>query len=201
MFIHKHDGRWVMKIRDSGMPEESYWEALFDVSLILKRMGIQKDIDCLVEFGCGYGTFTVPTAKMISGKIIAFEIDDQMIEAVNTRKITSNLHNIVVTKRDFITEGTGIEDSTADYVMIFNILHHDKPLEILNEAFRVLKPGGMAGLMHWNYDPKTPRGPSMDIRPKPEDMQKWALNAGFKLSNNPIIDLPPYHYGLIAYKS
>jgi hypothetical protein len=29
-----------MKIRDSGMPEEAYWESLFDVPLVLARLGI-----------------------------------------------------------------------------------------------------------------------------------------------------------------
>lgn len=41
----------------------------------------------------------------------------------------------------------------------------------------------------------------MDIRPKPDDIQKWARSSGFTLRVNPYIDLPPYHYGLIAYKS
>lgn len=189
-----------MKVRDSGMPEQSYWESLFNVPFILEHMSIQTEIDNLVEFGCGYGTFTIPIAKLIRGKIIALDIDDQMIEAVTDRMISDNLHNIVITKRDFISEGTGIADNTVDYVMLFNILHHDKPLEILNEAYRILKVGGKAGIMHWNYDPKTPRGPGMDIRPKPDDMQKWAVTAGFKLEVTPLIDLPPYHYGFIACK-
>ena len=84
--------------------------------------------------------------------------------------------------------------------MLFNILHYEKPLELLGEAFRILQPGGRAGLMHWNYDPKTPRGPTMDIRPKPEQMTEWAQSAGFVLDANPLIDLPPYHYGLVAKK-
>jgi hypothetical protein len=29
-----------MKVRESGMPEEAYWESLFDVSLILARLGV-----------------------------------------------------------------------------------------------------------------------------------------------------------------
>jgi hypothetical protein len=29
-----------MRIRDSGMPDEAYWESLFDAPLILKKVGI-----------------------------------------------------------------------------------------------------------------------------------------------------------------
>jgi len=42
----------------------------------------------------------------------------------------------------------------------------------LNGAYRILKIGGKAGLIHWNYDSTTPRGPSMDIRPKPIEMKE-----------------------------
>ncbi|NQU11895.1 class I SAM-dependent methyltransferase, partial [bacterium] len=47
-----------MKLRDSGMPEEAYWESLFDVPLILDRLGMDARLGDVVEFGCGYGTFT-----------------------------------------------------------------------------------------------------------------------------------------------
>ncbi len=190
----------TLKIRESGMPEQDYWESLFDVPLILERMGITQEIGCLVEFGCGYGTFTLPSAKVISGKLTAFDIDDQMVETIHTRAEHSQQKNIIAIKRDFIAEGTGIADNSVDYVMVFNILHHFAPLEILNETYRILKPCGRAGLVHWNYDPQTPRGPSMDIRPKPEEMRTWALNAGFQLVNDGIINLPPYHYGFIGCK-
>lgn len=30
-----------------------------------------------------------------------------------------------------------------------------------------LLPDGRLGIMHWNHDPATPRGPSMTIRPRP----------------------------------
>jgi len=55
------------------------------------------------------------------------------------------------------------------------------------------------GVIHWNYDPSTPRGPSMDIRPRPEQCQEWVQSAGFQLIS-PIIQLPPYHYGMVGQK-
>ena len=90
--------------------------------------------------------------------------------------------------------------NSVDYVMLFNILHHADPIALLVEAHRILRAGGKAGVIHWNYDPQTPRGPGMDIRPKPFDMRKWILQAGFQLSEDRFIDLPPYHYGFVARK-
>jgi len=36
-----------MKIRDSGMPEESYWETLLDIPYIVSRLDIgrSRDVD------------------------------------------------------------------------------------------------------------------------------------------------------------
>jgi hypothetical protein len=55
--------------------------------------------------------------------------------------------------------------------------------------------GGTLGIMHWNYDPSTPRGPSMDIRPRPEQCRKWAEQIGFQAAR--LVDLPPHHYGWV----
>jgi hypothetical protein len=84
----------------------------------------------------------------------------------------------------------------VDYAMLFNILHAERPDVLLREARRALKPGGLLAITHWNYDPSTPRGPSMDVRPRPEQCRDWAIQAGFRLLDPGIIDLPPYHYGM-----
>ena len=67
-----------MKTRDSGMPDESYWESLFDVPLILVRLEIRRFHD-VAEFGCGYGTFTVPIARAVSGSVYTFDVEPDMI--------------------------------------------------------------------------------------------------------------------------
>lgn len=191
---------YKVKVRDSGMPDQTYWESLFNVNLILEQLKINREITSLVEFGCGYGTFTLPSAERINGQIIALDIEEQMLETVNTRAAAHQLHNITIVKRDFIAEGTGIADKSVDYVMLFNILHHTDPLTLLNEAYRILKTSGKVGLIHWNYHTTTPRGPSLEIRPKPEDMRKWAVQAGFYITGDGNVDLPPYHYGYLGYK-
>jgi SAM-dependent methyltransferase len=68
-----------MKVRDSGMPEEAYWESLFDIPLILDSFAIGTGIGDVVEFGCGYGTFTVPVARRISGLLHALDIEPDMV--------------------------------------------------------------------------------------------------------------------------
>ena len=100
-------------------------------------------------------------------------------------------------QRDFVVEGSGLPDASVDYAMLFNILHAEERMTLLREAWRVLALEGKLAVIHWNYDPSTPRGPSMDIRPKPEDCRAWAEQVGFELLPPGLIDLPPYHYGFV----
>ena len=39
-----------MKIRDSGMPDEAYWESLFDVPLILARLDIRPRPEQIIDW-------------------------------------------------------------------------------------------------------------------------------------------------------
>lgn len=49
-----------MKTRESGMPGEALWESFFDPPTVLARLGLTPEARGVVEFGCGYGTFTLP---------------------------------------------------------------------------------------------------------------------------------------------
>lgn len=187
-----------MKIRESGMPARETWDTFFNPSKVLAALKLNREIGDVAEFGCGYGTFTIPAARVIQGKIYALDIEPDMIRVVGEEAGKSGLDNVKTVLRDFMTEGSGLPDGSVDYVMLFNILHLEGPIVLLTEAWRILKEGGRVGIMHWNYDPKTPRGPSMAIRPKPEQCVEWAKKAGFIGPER--FDLKPYHYGIVMAK-
>ena len=180
-----------MKAHESGMPEESLWATFFTPEEVLHKLGLPTAGD-VVDFGCGYGTFTIPAAKITTGTVYALDIDPEMVAATKA----AGLPNVRVSCRDFVADGTGLPDSSVDYAMLFNILHAECPDKLLREAYRVLVAGGKLGIVHWNYDTTTPRGPAMAIRPRPEQCREWAESAGFSLLPPGIINLPPYHYGM-----
>ncbi len=184
-----------MKIRESGMPDEKQWESFFKPEKILKTMELDINVVNVAEFGCGYGTFTIPASKVIQGTLYAIDIEQDMINRVIEKAYDEKLSNIQTILRDFVHEDSGLENESVDYVMLFNILHTENPEDLLKEAYRILRPGGKLGVIHWNFDPETPRGPPMNIRPKPEQCVKWAVEIGFKFEI--IHDLKPYHYGLV----
>ncbi len=180
------------------MPERDMWEKFFSPTKILATLGLNNQTGDVAEFGCGYGTFTIQAAKIIKGKIYALDIEPEMIRVANEEAKKHGLSNVQTILRDFMTEGSGLPDGSMDYVMLFNILHLEKPMILFNEAKRILRAEGRLGIIHWNYDPSTPRGPTMDIRPKPEDCIKWAESAGF--SGAVRYDLKPYHYGIVLIR-
>ena len=186
-----------MKTRESGMPPEDLWQGFFEPIAILTKLGLDANCGNVLEFGCGYGTFTIPAALTVRGKVYAIDIEPEMLAISKAKANAAGLHNIELMQRDFVAEGCGLTDNTVDYVMLFNILHAEERMALLREAWRVLRPSGILAIIHWNFDSATPRGPSMNIRPKHGQCRAWAEEAGFDAVSSADIDLPPYHYGLV----
>ncbi len=186
-----------MKTRESGMPPEEIWRSFFDPEAVLAKLELDSTCGDLLEFGCGYGTFTIPAARLIRGKVYAMDIEPEMLAVTGEKAKGVGAKNIELMQRDFAAEGCGLADSAVDYVILFNILHAEERMTLLREARRVLRPRGKLAIVHWNFDAKTPRGPSMTIRPKPGQCRAWAEDAGFVAVSPTDIDLPPYHYGLV----
>lgn len=187
-----------MKARESGMPDEDYWETFFDADCIIRNLECAKRGDeSVVEFGCGYGTFTLPVAKRTSGIVRAFDIEAELVDLVRRKADDEGLENVQVEMRDFVLDGTGLGDASVDHVMVYNLLHLEEPVRLLKEAYRILRPGGEVSIIHWKHDPSTPRGPSMGIRPRPEQCRAWAEQAGFEWVRDKDFTCCCHHYGLL----
>ena len=189
-----------MKVRESGVPEEALWSTFFDPACTLDRL--MADIvgsGNIVEFGCGYGTFTVPAARRTTGVIAALDIEPDMVECVQSKAESDGLLNVQATMCDFLTDGTGLPAASQSHAMIFNLLHLQQPVTLLQEAHRVLNAGGALSVIHWRSDIPTPRGPSLEIRPTPGQCEAWMKEAGFHdVAEVDIQDCCPYHFGLIG---
>jgi hypothetical protein len=56
-------------------------------------------------------------------------------------------------------------------------------------------------VIHWRSDILTPRGPSLAIRPTPEQCAAWLVEAGFQaVQAVELEDICPYHFGLVAVR-
>lgn len=187
----------VAKVRDSGMPDRELWEQFFDAPAILDALHCRSVRGDAVEFGCGYGTFTVPAAQRISGSVYALDIEPAMVAATRERASRAGLSNVIAEARDFVLQGSGRSDQSVQYVMLFNILHLEQPLPLLRETQRILGPGGRLALLHWKRDPATPRGPPLTIRPDPAECRSWTEAAGLRWLAEPALRRSPWHWGML----
>ncbi len=188
-----------MKYRESGMPANELWETFYDPLKILSLMEVNSKVNTFLDIGCGYGTFLFPAANIVNIKVIGIDIDAEMIQYCEEKSTSLNMKNVELITGDIdspqITKA--LSENDIDYASLFNILHCEEPVKLLKSVYDILVPGGTAGVIHWKFE-DTPRGPSMEIRPKPEQIIEWAKIAGFAVDKQ--IDLPPFHYGIILKK-
>ena len=186
-----------MKLRESGMPAQAYWETLLDVPFILDAFGFIADSATgdIAELGCGYGTFTIPLAARIRGTVHALDLDPAMVALTTARASAASLPNVRASVRDVLLDGFGLPATSCAAALLFNILHAEDPVALLRSARDVVRPGGFVAVIHWRSDLPTPRGPSLAIRPTPAQIVTWATAAGLTPPASPL-NLPPWHYGL-----
>lgn len=182
------------------MPDDTEWAPFFDPVHVLTMMGVSERTGDVADFGCGYGTFAIPAARIVTGIVYAFDIDRAMIDAVTVKIRRASLRNVVAVQRDLLQEGSELASESIDCVLLFNVLHTQLPSTLLNEAYRVLNTKGYVAVMNWHVDPTTPRGPPLDMRPSVDQCVDWCILSGFDPTSRMIIDLPPYHYGLTMRK-
>jgi SAM-dependent methyltransferase len=194
ILLLKH--RWgSMKVADSGMPEEDYWNSLFDIPLIIQWLNLESVSGPIVEAGCGYGTFTLPIAKEAKYPIYAFDIESEMIQRTEKHLQKAEIRNVHVIQRDIVDQGTGLESESAGLALLFNILHFAERRIMLEEACRILKPSGIVAIIHWRKDIPTPRGPALHLRPDRKIILDTISGMDLSVFENDRI-LKPYHWGI-----
>ncbi|MEN8613798.1 class I SAM-dependent methyltransferase [Dehalogenimonas sp. THU2] len=138
--------------------------------------GVMGGMTC-VDLGAGTGTFALRIAARVGEKGKVFAIDDSaaMLSILKSRKPPPQ---IVPVQSDFTA--TGLDSGIADFCLAAFILHETKePQKILDEAFRLLKPGGRLLAVEWRAEFDSP-GPPQRIRISPEKMEAMFRQAGFK---------------------
>jgi ubiquinone/menaquinone biosynthesis C-methylase UbiE len=113
------------------------------------------DGQIIVDYGCGPGHDTVGFVEYSKPKkVYAVDISTSSLgESKERMKLHTNDTNLV--EFVLIKDGSAnlpIEDGSVDYVHSSGVLHHTpNETEILKDLYRILKKGGKARIMMYNY--------------------------------------------------
>ena len=153
------------------------------------------------DFGCGTGYFTFPLAKVVgqTGRVYALDILKDKLEAIESQAKLLGLGNISTRRVNLETAGgSKLDDASLDWVFLVTMLFQNKNKEIIvQEAKRILKPGGKILVIEWNKKDAS-FGPANNLRVAEEEISQ--LIQANSLSVIKKISISDFHFGLIFEK-
>ena len=139
---------------------------------IAQRMGATSG-SIVVEVGPGKGSYTKAVAKRIEpeGIVYAIDIQQPILDKLHKRIDEAGIKNIIPKLDD--AYNLSFEDNSVDIIFAIACLPEiPKPVKVLKEFKRILKPGGTISLCELFIDPDYP------FR---KTEKKWAEEAGLIL--------------------
>jgi len=142
-------------LNNSGIKSYADWQfekGMETIKFYLKKVTTDEMFrdKTVLDIGCGAGGKTVYYASLGVSKIIGLEILDKYRE--EAEKIASDKG--YSDKFLFVAEDAAnmsFNDDTFDTIIMNDAMEHvDKPVDVLNECYRVLKPGGR---LYLNFPP------------------------------------------------
>jgi SAM-dependent methyltransferase len=163
---------------------------------VVAALGL-KGTETVVDLGAGSGYFTFPIARALNaGKIVALDIEPEMIRHIHHKAMTEGIKNIEVglAKADDPSVPVG-----ADLVFVCNVLHHVAGRKAwLAKLSSEMKPGARLVLIEFK-EGKLPEGPPESVKIPRAEIVKLVTAAGLVLDGEKP-DLLPYQTFLVFRK-
>jgi len=105
--------------------------------------GYIKPGQTVLDLGCGPGTFSLAMAKMVgeSGKVIAVDVQEEMLQIVREKAARQGLESRIITHKSG-PDRIGLSEK-VDFALAFYMVHEVPDAEVfLKEVACVLKPKG-----------------------------------------------------------
>lgn len=162
---------------------------------LLRSLGLKAG-DTIADIGCGPGFFTVPAAEIVgpTGKVIAADIQSDMIAAIMTRVADLGLRQVEISKTSEME--AHLPDNSVDLVLLAYVLHEvTQRAGFLFRLRHALRPAtGRIAVIEWEKIP-TESDPPLEERLTPEDVLSDAQCAGFKMVERR--QLTAEHYAIV----
>jgi len=168
-----------------------------NVDQVLQMIDVEEHM-AAAEFGCGVADFAVALAKKLkNGRIYALDIQEEKLSVVRSRLALEKLRNVTTMLRDLEdSKGSTLQDDFLDIVVIPNLLFHAKnKYGIIEEAVRIIKPGGKILIVDWlKRSPFNSRNHVIS----PDEVKNMAGKLGLFLEKE--FAAGDYHYALLFTK-
>lgn len=123
---------------------------------LLNQLNLRRN-DVVVDLGAGTGYFSFPIAKKLpQGKVLAVDIQPEMLSMIEQRKIRQGINNIDTLLAS--VTNPNIPAASADVVLLVDAYHEfSHPREVMEGVVEGLKPGGQVVLVEYRgEDSKVP---------------------------------------------
>ncbi|KEF56969.1 uncharacterized protein A1O9_07159 [Exophiala aquamarina CBS 119918] len=117
----------------------------------------------IIDLGCGPGTITCGFSSLVpEGSVIGVDGSSTIIEQARRRAVDLGSRNLNFLVAD-ITHPLPFENDSVDVIYIHQTLCHiPSPVPVVQEAWRVLKPGGLIAMREYDHMSWYPRFPGVD---------------------------------------
>lgn len=134
----------------AGRTREGHEKRLEEIARkLLRKVGVDKGMTVL-DFGCGSGSYTIPAAKLVGegGGVFALDKDKTVLDDLMRKARSKGLRNA----QRIETSGKlkiDLREDSVDVVLLYDVFHdyyfprRDERRRLLDEVYRVLKPGGV----------------------------------------------------------
>ena len=187
------------------MPTAGWWEALWpDPAGVLATVGVKPGME-VIDLCAGDGWFTLQIAK-VARHVVAIDIDRNLLAVARHRLAESGVTNCDFVGGDAYNLAM-LAPRPADFVFMANAFHGVPDRLRLARAVRnTLKPAGRFAIVNWHRRAREettilgePRGPRTELRLSPEQTIAAVEPGGLKLAH--LVEVPPYHYGVVFERS
>jgi len=184
----------------SSSEAEGLGVKFIDPLAVIAQMNLKQG-EAIADFGCGTGYFSIPLAQKIGeeGKVYSLDVVPEKLEAVESQAKTLGLTNLVIQRVNLENkEGSKLKAESVDWVIMKDVLFQNKEKNnMLEEAKRVLKPGGKVLLVEWKTE-DTAIGPDQEIRISKEKALELINKCELGIEKE--IAAGDFHYGYILTK-
>ncbi len=156
---------------------------LIDAERLLQRLGVRPGLQ-VADFGCGaLGHFVFPAARLVGGegRVYAVDVQSSVVETMRKRAKFMQAWNIHPVWSDVERVGaTRIPEHSLDLIIMAHLLSSVRAqAEVLQEAWRLMKPAGHVLILEWKPEP-TVLGPDVRQRLSSEHVQDLLQSGAWK---------------------